>query len=163
MSKSISNNNTLMNRGHFFAAAAAAMRSVLVDHARRRGALKRGGDQPRVVFDDSIDGAADLSGEVVAVNDALEELEKSEPRKGRIVELFYFAGLSIDEIAGLLELSRRTVDRDLRFARRLLQNDRTRSRAQSAQSKKFDCRESVHGVQLPAFRRRCNRQEYDRC
>ena len=105
------------DRGHFFAAAAAAMRSVLVDHARRRGALKRGGDQPRVVFDDSIDGAADLSGEVVAVNDALEELEKSEPRKGRIVELYYFAGLSIDEIARLLELSRRTVDRDLRFAR----------------------------------------------
>ena len=105
------------NRSHFFAAAASAMRSILVDHARRHQAQKRGGGQLKVTLQESVDEVDSLSAEMLTVHEALSDLENVEPRKSRVVELHYFGGLTVDETATLLELSPRTIDRDLRFAR----------------------------------------------
>lgn len=105
------------DRSHFFAAAATAMRSVLVDHARTRQAAKRGGAQRRVSLSTSLGSDEDGAFEVIAVHEALEKFERVDPRKARLVELLFFAGLSIDEAAAVLDVSPRTVKRDWRFAK----------------------------------------------
>ena len=106
-------------RGHFFGAAAIAMREVIVDHARRRGAGKRGGGRANVpleaVAELSVAGAPlDVA---LAVDEALKRFEAAHPRHAQIVLLRYFAGLSGEEIAETLGVTTRTVERDWRFAR----------------------------------------------
>lgn len=105
------------NREHFFAVAARAMRHILVDHARARHAGKRGGDAHKISLDDAIIVTGERLDEVIALDDALLQLEKEDPRKSRVVELRYFGGLSIEETAGVLQISPETVQRDWKFAR----------------------------------------------
>lgn len=105
------------NRRHFFGAAAEAMRRVLVDHARRRDAAKRGGGLKRITLT-NLD--ADIPGadvDVLALEDALTQLEAKSTRLARLVELRFFAGLSIEEAAMALDISPATVKRDWAFAR----------------------------------------------
>lgn len=106
-------------RAHFFGVAARLMRNVLVDHARGRGAQKRGGDVTRVAFDEALleRVAADPAAEVLALDDALVEMATFDERKSRIVELRFFGGLSIEETAEVLGVSPGTVMRDWTLAK----------------------------------------------
>jgi RNA polymerase sigma factor (TIGR02999 family) len=106
-------------KGHFFAAAAIAMRRILVERARHYHRLKHGGDQQRVPLDTDLDhgaAAADLT-DVIAVDEALNRLEQIDPRKAQVVMLRYFAGLSVEETATALNLSPATVKNEWAFAR----------------------------------------------
>lgn len=107
------------NRAHFCAIAATAMRRILVERARARHALKRGGVAPRVTLDDAL--AEDKSGaprvDVLALDQALERLEAIDPERARIVELRYFGGLSVEETAEELGVSPATVKRHWSVAR----------------------------------------------
>jgi RNA polymerase sigma factor (TIGR02999 family) len=109
-------------RGHFFGAAAQAMRELLVDHIRRKAAVKRGGGQVREDLD--VDLAAGADGlpaeEVLAIHEGLQGLEAEHPRKAEVVVMRFFGGLSVEEIAAALGTTTRTVERDLRFARAYL-------------------------------------------
>jgi hypothetical protein len=89
------------NRTHFLAMSARLMRRVLVDYARTKGADKRGGDMVRVTLSEAADRGDDIGEDVIALNDALETLEKIDPRKGRIVEFRFFAGLTVEETAAV--------------------------------------------------------------
>lgn len=111
---------TLENRAHFFALAARAMRQVLVDHSRRKLAGKRGGEMHRVQIEDDIALTAQQSEEVLAVHEALQRLQDLDPRQAQIVEMHYFAGNDIEEIASALGIGERTVKRELQFARLFL-------------------------------------------
>ncbi|MEM9414136.1 MAG: ECF-type sigma factor [Planctomycetota bacterium] len=105
------------NPRHFFAAAAESMRRILIEKAREKGALKRGGDRGRVSMDD-LDLAADVPSDMVfALDDALNELKKQDPRMAEVVMLRYFAGLSVEETAATMEISPRTVKREWSVAR----------------------------------------------
>ena len=109
---------TWKDRAHFFGAAAVAMRDILVERARRRSRIKRGGGLKRMDLGESAVATDDADAtDLIALNDALARLEKESPRKGQIVMLRYFAGLSIEETATALELSSATVTRDWNFAR----------------------------------------------
>ena len=109
------------NRAHFFAIAARTMRRLLVDHARRRVADKRGGEgQQQVELEEGLGLTLQQSTDVLALHDALDHLERLDERQARIVEMHYFAGNSIEEIAHVLELSARTVKRELQTARLFL-------------------------------------------
>ncbi|MEX2468043.1 MAG: sigma-70 family RNA polymerase sigma factor [Gemmatimonadota bacterium] len=111
--------------GHFLRVAARAMRRVLVDHARARKAQKRGGGAPILALDtlEQVVASTSPPDEVLALDDALDRLFALDERKGRIVELCYFGGLTYDEIADTLEVSPATVHRDLRLARAWLYNE----------------------------------------
>jgi len=111
------------NRTHFLAMSARLMRRVLVDHARSKGADKRGGERVKVTLSEVVDRADDIGADVVALNDALERLEKLDPRKGRIVEFRFFAGLTVEETAAVLEVSPQTVARDWTFAKAWLRRE----------------------------------------
>jgi RNA polymerase sigma factor (TIGR02999 family) len=105
------------SRGHFFAACAEAMRRILVEQARRKGRLKRGGDCRRVELEGlalTVDGPAD---DLLALDEALTKLAEKHPEKAELVKLRYFAGLTVDEAAGALGLSPATADRHWAFAR----------------------------------------------
>jgi RNA polymerase sigma factor (TIGR02999 family) len=105
------------SRGHFFAAAAEAMRRILVERARSRRRLKRGGDRQRVDFDEvelTVEGPSD---DVLALDDALTKLADKHPDKAAFVKLRYFAGLTVDEAARVLGISPATADRHWTFAR----------------------------------------------
>ncbi len=108
---------TWQNRAHFMGLAAQAMRRILADHARRRGALKRGGDVPRVSLDDHDVAADSREVEIQELDTALEDLAKLEPRQARVVEMRFFGGLSIDEAAEVIGVSPATVKRDWTLAR----------------------------------------------
>jgi RNA polymerase sigma factor (TIGR02999 family) len=108
-------NVSWQNRAHFFGVSAQLMRRVLVDFARARNA-KRGGDLTRVSLNEDLIPAESRT-DVVAVDDALKSLETLDPRKGRIVELRFFGGLSTEETAEVLEISTRTVEREWSLAR----------------------------------------------
>lgn len=109
------------SRGHFFAAAAQAMRNILVEHARRRASLKRGGDRKRVSEDDAWQAAiAPPVDDVLGLHEALSELERSDPHKSRLVLLHCFCGLSLAETAAALGVSLSTAEREWRFVRALL-------------------------------------------
>lgn len=105
------------NRAHFFAVASKVMRQILVDHARRRRAQKRGGENIRVTLTEAIARAEDHTVDVLALNEALERLEELDPRQARVVELHYFSGLNHEEISLVLGISSRTVKRDWEMAR----------------------------------------------
>lgn len=98
-------------RGHFFAAAAEAMRRILVEKARQRASLKRGGDLQRVDLDDPAGGDEPRSEELLALDAALDRLEALDPSMAGVVKLRYFAGMTVPETAEALELSPRTVNR----------------------------------------------------
>jgi RNA polymerase sigma-70 factor, ECF subfamily len=104
------------NRAHFFGLAAQIMRRVLVDFARARRREKRGGDEIQVSLSEATNVPLEGSAELVALDDALQTLEKLEPRQARIVELRFFAGLSLEETAAALNVSLSTVRRDLNLA-----------------------------------------------
>jgi RNA polymerase sigma-70 factor (ECF subfamily) len=108
---------TYENRSHFFGAAAIAMRRVLVDHARRRAARKRGGHLRQVTFEDMAVKAAEPSHDVLALDDALETLAGEDERLSKIVHLRYFVGLTVQETADLIGVSPATVKRDWAYAR----------------------------------------------
>jgi RNA polymerase sigma factor (TIGR02999 family) len=104
-------------RGHFFAAAALAMRRILVERARHNRRVKHGGGGQRVDLDSDIAAADPALTDVVAVDEALTRLEQNDPRKAKIVALRYFAGLSVEETAAALDISPATVKNEWRFAR----------------------------------------------
>jgi RNA polymerase sigma factor (TIGR02999 family) len=111
------------SRAHFFAAAAQAMRDILVEQARRKSRQKRGGDRKRVDIDgvDLADVPLESPAEdILALNEALHRLEQDEPRLAEVVKLRFFAGLTTKETAAALGVSVPTVERDWRFARTLL-------------------------------------------
>jgi RNA polymerase sigma factor (TIGR02999 family) len=108
------------DRSHFFAVAATAMRQIVVDRARRRGADKRGGGVRPSLLDDATMGADARTVEILALDQALAQLGDLSERMVKMVELRFFAGLSIEETAGVLGLDARTVNRDWRAARALL-------------------------------------------
>jgi len=105
------------SRAHFLGVAAQAMRRILVDAARARGARKRGGTGPRVSLDESLLPAPERGASLVALDDALTALASVDPRKSQVVELRYFAGLSAAETAAVLGVSPETVQRDWRVAK----------------------------------------------
>jgi RNA polymerase sigma factor (TIGR02999 family) len=104
------------NRVHFYGAAAQAMRRILVDHARQRAARKRGSD-PIVLSLEDVEVGVDLDQDLVALDDALKRLTAIAPRPAQVVELRYFGGMSIDDVAELLDVAPVTVKRHWAFAR----------------------------------------------
>ena len=118
------------NRGHFFGAAAQAMRDILVEHARRRARHKHGGGRRRVELsdstpDDSI-GAADFglhADQIIAIDDAMGRFSQEHPRQANVVMYRYFAGLPTELVAEIMGVSARTVERDWRFARAWLHRE----------------------------------------
>src|SRR5262245_27912900 len=104
-------------RGHFFAAAALAMRRVLVERARHYQRIKHGGGGQRVDLDSGIAAIDDGITDLVAIDEALTRLEQTDARKSQIVTLRYFAGLSIEETAAVLNISPATVKNEWKFAR----------------------------------------------
>lgn len=105
------------SRGHFFAAAAEAMRRILIDRARRKKSLKRGGAMERRSLDDlNLPGAADVV-DLLAMDDVLQRFEALEPRKAQVVKLRYFVGMTLPEVAEALGISKNTADRDWAYAR----------------------------------------------
>jgi RNA polymerase sigma factor (TIGR02999 family) len=103
-------------RGHFFAAAAEAMRRILVDNARRKGRPKHGGDRRRIELDEALPGAAPRE-DLLALDEALTRLAAQEPVKAELVKLRYFAGLSLEEAAACLDVSPATAKRYWAVAR----------------------------------------------
>jgi RNA polymerase sigma factor (TIGR02999 family) len=105
------------DRVHFFALAAQMMRRILVDHARSRGRAKRGGGAVQVTLEDVAIVDGEPGADLVALDEALERLSTLDPRKARVVELHYFAGLTYDETATAIGVSAATVERELRMAK----------------------------------------------
>jgi RNA polymerase sigma factor (TIGR02999 family) len=111
------------NRAHFFAIAAHTMREVLVDHARRHGAGKRGGDARRVEMDDELSIVAGKLEDVIAIDEALQRLAEIDPRQSRLVELRFFAGLNVEEAAEIMGISPKTIKREWRSAKAWLHRE----------------------------------------
>jgi RNA polymerase sigma-70 factor (ECF subfamily) len=117
------------NRAHFMAVAARLMRRVLIDFARSRGYQKRGGNPERVALDESLLVDVGRGYDLQALDEALDQLARLDPRKSQIVVLRFFGGLSVDEVAAVLEISPATVTRDWKLAKSWLlrELDRTQS------------------------------------
>jgi RNA polymerase sigma factor (TIGR02999 family) len=111
------------NKGHFLAIAATAMRRVLINHARARGARKRGGDAGRVSLFESVAIFEERAEDLLALDEALDALAEVDDRKRRVVELRFFAGLACEETARVLDVSERTVERDWRLAKAWLRRE----------------------------------------
>jgi RNA polymerase sigma-70 factor, ECF subfamily len=105
------------NRSHFYALCAQAMRRIVVDAARARLSIKRGGGAEHVPLDEARVASPGRDDDVLALDEALTDLAKADPRKSRVVELRYFGGLSVEETAEVLRLSPQTVMRDWKMAR----------------------------------------------
>jgi RNA polymerase sigma factor (TIGR02999 family) len=105
------------DRAHFFAIAASMMRRILLDAARTRAAAKRGGGDLRITLDEELLAASNQAAELIAIDDALETLQKLDPRKAQMIELRFFGGLSIEETAEVLGISPQSVKRDWKLAR----------------------------------------------
>ena len=110
-------NVTWQNRAHFFAVAAQMMRRILVDHAREKNAQKRGGEWTKLSLDEAISFPQQNEVDVVALDDALKDLEKLDPEQSRIVELRFFGGLTIEETAEVMRRSPATVKREWTMAK----------------------------------------------
>jgi RNA polymerase sigma factor (TIGR02999 family) len=104
-------------RGHFFAAAAEAMRRILVENARRKRSSKHGGGTQRVNLEEAVSYAQEPAEELLSLNDALDQLALEDPRKAELVKLRYFTGLSVQEAADVLGISRATADRYWAYAK----------------------------------------------
>jgi RNA polymerase sigma factor (TIGR02999 family) len=111
------------HRAQFFTIAAQMMRRILVDAARARGSHKRGGSLERVNLDDAAAVGADFDDSIVAVDAALADFAKIAPRQATVVEMRYFAGLGMNEIADILGVSTRSIERDWQFARSWLMRE----------------------------------------
>src|SRR3954471_23485335 len=111
------------SRTHFVAATAQLMRRIMVDHARERHSLKRGGGALKVTLDEAALVTETRSEELLALDEALESLAAQDPRKSQIVELRYFGGLSIKETSEFLKLSQRTVEREWTMAKAWLSGE----------------------------------------
>jgi RNA polymerase sigma factor (TIGR02999 family) len=119
-------NASWQSRAHLFGVAAELMRRILVDHARRKHADKRGGPLPTMQLDERIDfGGEDL--DLIALDDALQELERIDARQSRLIELRFFTGLSMEETAEALGISLSTAKREWRSARAWLSHELARS------------------------------------
>jgi RNA polymerase sigma-70 factor, ECF subfamily len=105
------------NRAHFCAIAAHSMRQILIERARARGTLKRGGAQPRVTFDEALVAGGQRSFDLLALDEALERLAAFDPEQARLVELRFFGGLTVDETAEAMSISPATVKRHWSVAR----------------------------------------------
>jgi len=117
------------DRSHFFAVAVTAMRQILVDHARRRAAAKRGGGWRRVTLSGAVVPGASREVDLLDLEQALTKLSELDERKARVIELRFYGGLTIDEVAALLEVSAITVNRDWWTARAWLQRELTQATA----------------------------------
>jgi RNA polymerase sigma-70 factor, ECF subfamily len=113
------------DRVHFFRVAARLMRQILVESARARSAGKRGGSIQKIALDEALEFSPERSGELIALDDALQGLERLDPRQAQIVELRFFVGLSVEETAEALSISARTVQRDWNVARAWLRGELT--------------------------------------
>lgn len=111
------------SRAHFFAIAANLMRRILVDHARRRDAHKRGGSQIRLPLDEAFGMVKEIDVDLLAIDDALQRLEKLDSQQARVVELRFFSGLTVEETAEALGVSPKTVKRDWSVARAWLRRE----------------------------------------
>lgn len=111
------------DRTHFFAVSATMMRRILVDAARARATEKRGSGKARINLNEALDGAAQPDAGVVALDDALQGLERLDPRKARVIELRFFGGLSLEETAEALSVSVETVSRDWKLAKAWLRRE----------------------------------------
>ena len=105
------------HRAHFFAISAQVMRHILLDRARRTSAAKRGGQGGRIYLEDVAEIGSVRARELIALDDALNALARMDPRKARVIELRFFAGLSVEETAEVLKVSSETVVRDWKLAR----------------------------------------------
>ncbi|MEM6785239.1 MAG: sigma-70 family RNA polymerase sigma factor [Bacteroidota bacterium] len=105
------------NRAHFYAVASQAMRRLLISHARKRNAQKRGGDVARVTLNEHLVEGAMQDDQLLALDEALSRLEQLSPRQSRVVECRFFGGLSVEETAAALSISEATVKRDWRVAK----------------------------------------------
>jgi RNA polymerase sigma factor (TIGR02999 family) len=105
------------SRTHFLAVGAEAMRRILVDHARKKKRLKRGGGRPTISLSAELAVSTRQEEDVLAVDEALEQLAKLDPRQARIVEMRFFAGMTAAEVADALSISKATVDREWRIVR----------------------------------------------
>ncbi|PYV73276.1 MAG: RNA polymerase subunit sigma-70 [Acidobacteria bacterium] len=121
------------NRSHFFGVAAQVMRRILLDYARSHQAVKRGGPSPKISLDDAMVYGEDQTGQLVALDELLTRLSSMDPQQGRIVELRFFGGMSVEETAELLAISPRTVKRDWAMAKSWLSRElRKASREEAA-------------------------------
>jgi RNA polymerase sigma factor (TIGR02999 family) len=109
--------NRYQSRGHFLAIAATMMRRILVDHARARKRIKRGGDLVRVVFDDDLKLTTSKDGDILALEEFLQELGQLDERQAKIVEMRFFGGMTVPEVAEVLGLSTRTIENEWRMCR----------------------------------------------
>jgi RNA polymerase sigma factor (TIGR02999 family) len=105
------------SRGHFFAAAAEAMRRILVENARRKRGPRRGGGLQRVNLDEAVSCSPEPADDLLCLNEALDQLAREDPRKAELVKLRYFTGLSVQEAADALGISRATADRYWAYAK----------------------------------------------
>jgi RNA polymerase sigma factor (TIGR02999 family) len=120
---------TREDRIHFFAACSRSMRQILVDSARTRQALKRGGEVPQIELQEALAVAGQPSADLVAIDDALNALAAIDARKSQVVELRFFGGLSVQETAEVLKVSVETVHRDWRLAKSWLRRELSREQA----------------------------------
>jgi RNA polymerase sigma factor (TIGR02999 family) len=114
------------NRAQFFAIAAQMMRRILVSHARARAAKKRGGGETRMTLDEGVAAAPERDVNLLALDDALKQLEAIDAEKSRIVELRFFSGLSVEETAEVMGVSPRTIDRQWQMAKAWLHREMRR-------------------------------------
>ncbi len=117
------------DRAHFFAVAARLMRRLLVDHARAHQRVKREGGAAKVSLDEAVEVSSKPSVDLVALDEALTRFATFDPRKAEIIELHFFGGLSNEEVAEALGISRATVQRDLRLAKAWLSRELQQTRA----------------------------------
>jgi RNA polymerase sigma factor (TIGR02999 family) len=120
------------NRAHFVGLAATLMRRILVDHARGLGRKKRGGAAEHLLLDEGLVFSPAKSAALIALDDALEDLAKMDPRKAQVVDLRYFGGLSVEEAAEVLHVHPNTVIRDWDLARKWLKRELTRVHSANA-------------------------------
>jgi RNA polymerase sigma-70 factor (ECF subfamily) len=123
MKLAVQRNTKWRSRAQFFGVASQVMRRILVDYARTQQRIRRGGKQQKVSLDDVLLVSPDRTAELLAVDESLSKLEQLDPRQGRIVELRYFGGLTIEEIAEVVGVATKTVTRELNVAKAWLYGD----------------------------------------
>ena len=121
-------NTRWQNRAHFFGISAQLIRRILVDHARARKAGKRGGDAAKIQIDESVAAPEQQNLDLVVLDDCLRALAEIDPQQARVVELRYFAGLTVEETAEVMRVSPTTVKREWRLARAWLHREIAKSR-----------------------------------